>query len=239
MEHGFRFTKKQLQSLTGKLQFASSCIRPGRIFISRMYDTIGTLDDDKWYSMRAELKRDILWWKVFIQQYNGASIMWMIQKKEVDQLIATDSCLVGIGGTCGDRYFHMTLPEWVRQVENVNIAHFELWAILVAIRLWKNYITGHRFVVGCNNQAVATIINTGRAKNGLLQTLLRELTFEVAMAQAEIYAKFVPGWENLLPDILSRWTLNDEYRRKFLQEKQPHWQEDHVHPELFLIHDYW
>ena len=52
-------TKKQLQSIAGKLQFAACCIRPGRVFISRLYDTIATLNEHKHYPVFEQVRKDL------------------------------------------------------------------------------------------------------------------------------------------------------------------------------------
>ena len=40
-------TKKEVQQLAGKLQFAATCVRPGRVFIGRLYDAISELPEDE------------------------------------------------------------------------------------------------------------------------------------------------------------------------------------------------
>ena len=37
--------RKQLQQITGKLQFAATCLRAGRIFINRLYDNIVVMEE--------------------------------------------------------------------------------------------------------------------------------------------------------------------------------------------------
>ena len=161
--------------------------------------------------------------------------MWMQQKTVVDELMAMDACLMGIGGHCkiNDRFFHCETPEYVRSLPEVNIAHFELWAILVAVRTWGRYITGHRFVMGCDNEAVMTIVNTGRSRDRLLQTLLRQLIMEVARCQSEIVTRFVPGYKNVVPDLLSRMCLGGKYVQQFEERRRSHWQQDKITQMMF------
>ena len=103
---------------------------------------------------------------------------------------ATDACLRGTGGICQGHYFHFRFPEFVfGWARKVHIAHLELLAIIVGVKVWRHVIRGNRFVVGCDNQAVVTIINTGRSKNKLLQKMLCELCYQLAMVEAEIFAK--------------------------------------------------
>ena len=44
-----------------------------------------------------EMRKDIRWWKRFLPEYNGTSLMWMEQIMVPDQLIASKCMLVGNG----------------------------------------------------------------------------------------------------------------------------------------------
>ena len=189
--------------------------------------------------MAEEVRKDLQWWTCYLDKCNGASIMWMNHRLTVDEIIVTDACLQGIGGFCQGRYFHATIPEWISSLEDLHIAHLELWAIVVAVQLWRTHINGLKFVVGCDNESVMTIINTGYSRDKLLQILLRELMYHLAMGHAEMVAKFVPGHDNIVPDLLLRWTINDKYEEKFLNIKEPMWEEDVVATELFTLRQKW
>ena len=90
-------TKKQFQSLTGKLQHASLCVRPGRVFVSRLYEKIAEMSDNSVNRITENIKKDLFWWTVFLEKYNGVSIMWM-EQIEGEMAFATDTTLQGIGG---------------------------------------------------------------------------------------------------------------------------------------------
>ena len=70
---------KELQSVLGKLNFIAACIRPGRIFISRLLQWLKILNKN--LSSREQIqipeyvKMDILWWHKFLPHYNGVSLM--------------------------------------------------------------------------------------------------------------------------------------------------------------------
>ena len=233
-------TKKELQSLAGKLQFAASCVRPGRVFVARLFQTIAGMEDGRKYVVSEMIKKDYLWWQHFMYTYNGTSIMWMRSLRVVDSVIASDACLKGIGGTFASRYYRTKLPiEWVND-DRYNIAHFELWAIIICVKLWGKMLNGRRFKVSCDNQAVVTVINTGYSKNSLLQAGLRELTFLLAINQCEMVAEFIPGSKNLVPDLLSRWHLSHHYRDQFnILMVGRKWIRDHVDRKMFLTQCDW
>ena len=106
------YTRKQLESLLGKLQFVSNCVRPGRVMVLRLRRKLvqserlnNTMTESMW--------KDLQWWKKFMEKYNGTSIMWMQQIPQQDALIATDACLTGIGGTGPDSYFYEKIPDHI------------------------------------------------------------------------------------------------------------------------------
>ena len=232
--------KKQLQQVVGKLQFAASCVRAARVFTNRLIDAITVMDETGRYTITQEIRRDLSWWKLFLHEYNGKSIMWMEQRLVMDEVFATDSCLTGAGGFCSGSCFHTTFPEVVYSWQKcVHIAHFELLAILLAVRAWSRLIVGKKMVVGCDNQAVVAVVNTGRSRDQLLQRLLRELVYELAMADSEIYLVYVESKMNVLPDILSRMGTDKIYEQKFLQMKKPDWQETVITEDMFQLHSHW
>ena len=152
--------------------------------------------------------------------------MWSIDKNVVNEFLSADLSLQGIGGLCDDQfYFHAAIPRWIKQDDLIHIAHLEMWVIIVAIRKWSRILKEHKFVIGCDNQAMVTIINFGRAKDKLLQTLLRQLMYELAVNNPEIMAKFILTKSNVVPDILSRWEISQSFQHQFEQIKKLHWKE--------------
>ena len=55
---------KEIQSLLGKLNFSGACIKPGRIFVSRMLKWLKVLysRDLQKYHIPPYVKKDIVWW---------------------------------------------------------------------------------------------------------------------------------------------------------------------------------
>ena len=58
---------KETPSLLGKLNFVAACVRPGRIFISRMLKWLKVLyrKDSNLNVIPDYVKKDILWWHFF------------------------------------------------------------------------------------------------------------------------------------------------------------------------------
>ena len=195
-------TRKEVESLIGKLQFLAKCIKAGRIFLSRLINWIRGMERGQQYSIPTEARKDIAWWGRCAHQYNGISIIWLHRCPEPDEVIATDACLLGYGGTYGNQYFRGRFPK---QLVNKNIALLELSAVMVALKIWANSLKGKYFWIHVDNEAVASILNTGASRHIELQDTLREIALIAAVNQFVIKARHIAGISNRVPDWLSRY----------------------------------
>jgi hypothetical protein len=64
-----------LQSLLGKLNFVAQCVKPGRIFISRLLNWLREISDKGSFCIPLDLKLDLLWWNTFLPLYNVSAIL--------------------------------------------------------------------------------------------------------------------------------------------------------------------
>ncbi|CAG2203365.1 unnamed protein product [Mytilus edulis] len=91
-------TVKQLQSLLGKLHFVSNCVRPGRLFVSRLLTWLRSLPDDKCdHIIPLYIRKDLFWWYHFLKSYNGVSMMALEDWSQPDEILETDATLSGCG----------------------------------------------------------------------------------------------------------------------------------------------
>jgi hypothetical protein len=69
-----KITLLQLQSLLGSLNFACRVVRPGRVFLRRLYD-VSTLVKRQHHKIpiNKSMKDDLKLWKKFFLSYNGVS----------------------------------------------------------------------------------------------------------------------------------------------------------------------
>ena len=66
-----------------------------------------------------------------------------------------------------------------------------------------------------DNEAVATIVNTGRSNDEMLQSQLRELTWWLAIYQMRVKTVHLMGKLNRLPDLLSRFHEGESIVNEF------------------------
>ena len=234
-------TRKQLESLIGKLQFITQCVRQGRVFISRLLNWLRTMHSRvQKYEVPYEARRDIRWWYLFLPKYNGTSILWYLNVVEVDSKLATDSCLFGCGGISEGQFYRARFPKELQECNQNNIAVLEMYAILVGLKLWSNTLAGYRFKISCDNMACVQLINNGRARDPQMQNCLRELAYVTATIGCQVRAQHIIGENNFEPDVLSRWTRGAQYKRQFRKFNQKHkYSRRWVKPELFQFTHQW
>lgn len=146
--------------------------------------------------------------------------MWNEKFWKPDALVASDACLTGAGGTFTPQnaeepleFYRCSFSEHIR--ENASIAILELWALIITLKLWGDRLSGKVVVAHCDNEAVANLVNSGKARDPRLQAGLREICFLAAVHEFEISARFLPGVLNRIPDLLSRWDKARTYREEF------------------------
>ena len=229
-------TRKEIESLVGKLQFAARCVRPGRIFLSRIINWLRETTRKGKFPIPQEAREDINWWHRFIDQYNGISILWLETTPQPDHLMATDANLTGFGGISDQEYFKGQFP---RHLKGCNIAILELWAVMVAVKTWAKKFQGKYFWIHVDNEAVATILNTGASRLQELQAILRKIAYIAATHQFVIKAKHIEGVTNRIPDWLSRWK-DPAARKKFNRyAREKSLKRLKIEQEIFFETKYW
>ena len=90
-----RSTKVEMQSLIGKLQYVTKCVFQSRMFMNRLLEALRSIKDKKSISLSDSFRKDLKWWSMFMDTYNGVSFLPSSIWTEPDVTLATDSCLVG------------------------------------------------------------------------------------------------------------------------------------------------
>ncbi|CAG2216422.1 unnamed protein product [Mytilus edulis] len=157
---------KEVQSLIGKLNFIASCVRPGRIFISRILNFLREFkNEDCILEVSVELKHDLLWWSEFLEIYNGVSLLNLQEWTQPDEYMASDACLVGCGGVSNGQFFHCVFPDFIVQ-QNLHINALELLSVIVCLKLWGQ--RGRKICIQCDNMVSVQVINQGKSRSRFL-----------------------------------------------------------------------
>lgn len=215
-ENKTRANKQEVQSLLGKLMFVASCVRPGRVFVSRLLNFLRCMPNDKFMTLSYETLADIRWWKVFMPLYNGVSMMPWQEWSEPDEVVSSDACPSGCGAWVDDEFFSRPFPSHILAL-NLHINALELLTVVVSIKVWGKRWMGKRIVIYCDNMTSVTVVNSGASRDPFLQQCLREICFWAARYEFELKATHLPGMENRTADILSRAHLGDLHACRLTQ----------------------
>ena len=231
-------TKTELRSLLGKLCSVIKCVRQSRVFINRLLAALRSFPSQKLMSVSAELVKDVRWWVLFMEDYNGVSIIPPIAWMAPDVVFTTDSTLTGCGGLTDTEYFHSPFPPQVLAAGH-SINGLEILAVTVAVRLWGGEYVGKKILVYCDNVQAVIAINTGKTREPLVGSCARQLWLEVARCGFQLKAVHLPGVDNRLADSLSRWHLGSQYGTLFPQlTLGASMSERILEPSYFLIDDF-
>ena len=199
---------KQLESLIGKLQFASQVIRVGHIFLAHLLDQLRGSSKQGYIAVPVAIMQDIKWWQYVMLNLNGTKSIYLDVFFEPGALIDMDATLVGAGGVCKDYYFHTPFPQFITQQAHI-IAHLELLAFIVALKVWPHLVSNTKSVVHLDSMVAVLAINTGHSKDPFINAGLWEIAFLSALHNFEVLAQYIPGVTNTIPDLLSYWDLGD------------------------------
>ena len=195
-----RCSKKQSQSLLGLLLYVSKCVRPARCFLNRMLEVLRQAHDSNHIVLNDAFHRDLAWFQTFLADYNGISMYGHITP---DFSVDLDACLTGLGGCCKNVVYHIPIPLGYR---NLSIVHLEMLNILVGIRLFGNMLRGKKVLLKCDNEAVVSVLRTGKARDPFLGACGRNIWYSTATLDVDLQYVHIPGKQNRTADLLSRWT---------------------------------
>ena len=160
--------RRDLESLIGKLNFVATCVRAGRIFISRLLNFLRAMPRDVVMHILDDVKKDIKWWQKFMPTYNAKSMMQLEEWSEPDQILASDACLQGCGGMAKDgEFFHAEFPEFIQR-QCLHINALEMLSLIIALKLWAPRFRGKRLMILCDNNTSVQVLNRGVTKDSFL-----------------------------------------------------------------------
>ena len=106
------------------------------------------------------VRKDLMWWKLFLPTFNGVSMMLMEEWSTPDELCACDTCLSGCSGIMQSEYFHEEFPPNISLLK-MHIHALELLTIVVALKIWGNRLKGKKVLMYCDNMSSVRMINRG------------------------------------------------------------------------------
>ena len=161
-------TKRELQSLLGSLLYVAKCIKYARYFLNRMLTLLQENTHERQIQITEEFRSDLRWFNNFLALYNGVSFFNYAPSKSVH----LDACPSRLGATFDNQVYALPLPgSW----QDVNIAYTEMINILVALKIWHVQRAGLKVLIQCDNQAVVSVLNTGKTCDRVMAKYARNV----------------------------------------------------------------
>lgn len=214
-------TKRQLQSLLGHLYYASRVVFAGRTFVfhlAALLRSAHALSPHHHVYINAAAKADLKWWLENVDACNGGQAI-LPAKPILWKHFQTDASLTGangspcIGAWLHGGYFSFSYQELRAMFDDVpevsdDINVWELYAVVVCCRLYKDYLAGKHWRVRSDNTAVVGWLMKGAARSPQVSKWLCEMMSLCLSFGFRLTAKHIPGAANLMADALSRrsWT---------------------------------
>ena len=93
--------------------------------------------------------------------------------------------------------------------------------ILVAIKVWHIQWANHSVMIKCDNQAVVSVLTTGRTRDQTMATYARNIFMWLSAFNIDIKVVHVLGSLNPVADLLSRWQVTVNNYEKLARLVQP------------------
>ena len=211
-------TKRQLQSLLGSLLYIHKCVKPARAFLNRMLALLRSGHATQKMDLTSDFRRDLRWFGKFLPFYNGVSLY---DHRPVDFKLELDACLTGLGGRWSNFVYHLPIS---RGFMNWSIVHLEMVNILLAVRLFQAQWSGRRVLIRCDNEAVVSVLRSGRARDPYLGACARNIWYVSALADMDLQYAHIRGLDNGVADLLSHWTGSpSDFSQLLSQVQDPVW----------------
>ena len=197
-------TKRDLQSLVGKLNFAARVVFGGRTFLRRIIDTVNLMQRPHHHvRINAQLRADLEWWTGFLGVFNGKT--FFVDSEPVPtKEFSTDACPIGGGGFFQGDWFYVNWATNYPCLANVHINLQETFTVLLALERWKDQLRDKWIIVRTDNTTTLSTINKGTSSNQLVMQWLRKLFWLSVTYNFRVTSRYIPTATNTLDDAISR-----------------------------------
>ena len=197
-----RASKKQLQSLAGRLNWASRVVRGGRSYLRRVLNTMNAI---KLPHHKARLSesfcKDINWWLNYLRVFNGKR---MFSYTTICEPVYVDACNTGAGFAFANDWGYINWDcDWP-DVSHLHINFKEVMAIVAAARRWGSQWANANVIILTDSECAKSIINKGTTQNENVMKYIRELFWLCETYNFQIECVHIKGSMNSLSDAISR-----------------------------------
>lgn len=219
-----RASVKQLQSLTGLLNFASACVAPGRVYTRRLINhTSHIIAADLGRGPHTQVKlsaaalADVRWWAEMLREWNGVSLLYEEEWEEAPLIqLYTDACNTGYGGYYAGRWF---AGQWssaelaaASRDKRISMPFLEMRALLMAAATWGHLWRGKKITFRCDCQPVVQAFEQMRSRTTTQMHQIRSLHQLAVKHNFTFRVWHIVGETNTIADELSRSGASQAFR---------------------------
>jgi hypothetical protein len=186
-------TKRELQSIIGKLAWCARIMPSGRVFLRHLIDKLSHVSRPLHHiAVTQHMKLDFRWWIAILRQWNGVSMFidprWSSPPQHsLHTAVADQFC----SGGWANHMFIIRWPQWLLN-SHVSPPWFHLYPIVIAAMVWASHLHKKRVVFHCFSQPLADIWSKGTCKCKPTMNLIRMLFFISASNNFHINIIFSP-----------------------------------------------
>ena len=219
-------TVKDIQCLTGLLNFIGKAIIPGRAFTRQMYQKLKltnaqgkVLKRHHHVNIDRKFKEDCQIWIQFLQlseaqvlcrPFTDAEAFKTAQ--EIDFYTdSSQSRTKGFGCVYKEKYTWGIWGSFIQMCEP-SIEYLELYALTMGILIWEQHLANTKIIVFCDNQAVVHMVNNTSSSCPNCLYLIRVLVLNGLIFNRRLSVRYVPTKLNARSDALSRLQFDRFFR---------------------------
>ena len=171
--------KKDLEHLTGLLQFTTKVVCPGRPFLRRLYalKNVGS-SPNCLIRLSHGAQADILWWYFYVKQWNGVSLLW-----DLGLLIAEIQIFSNASGSWGCAAFqdpYRLQLKWTSSLNHLSIAIKKLMPVVLVAAVFGPHWAGKIVQFMVDNAVLVEVLNATYCTETHMMHLVRLLVFYAA-----------------------------------------------------------
>ena len=214
-------TIKELQVLTGYLNFLTKAIFPGRIFTRRMYAKYANLKNVRvgaklkphhHVRLDGEFKFDCEIWRIFLSYHKDVVVcrpmvglnVWLSAQELKFWSDASANAKLGFAAVFNDKWlFQQWDPNFIKD-NSPSIEYLELFGLTAGLLTWGHLLRNCRIIIFCDNTAVVGMVDNLASSCKNCMYLLRLLTLNNLTNNRRVFVKYIDTKSNYLADSLSR-----------------------------------
>ena len=202
-------SKRSIQSLLGRMNWAAKCVRAARPYMRRFISLIkGLRRPGHRIRLSAAAKHDLAWWASFATVFNGVSF-WHVRGSRPNHVAATDASVTGGGAACSDGDFlYSGWESDCPEVAGASINIKELYTILLALRRWGQSWRRSTVHIYTDSNVALYSIRKGAIDNTQGMAFIREIHLISAIYGIHLVMKRIDTKLNYFADALSRFDVS-------------------------------